>query len=469
MANNTTPKDKKILKTVSIRDTINPAPVHVFKTLYNTNFTQNDSQADIIWSDCQWEDNTPDKSIMNLLNQPENSNMMINYFPEASEIFRKDRLNENLHSMEATYTGHFDHIIPQSWSLPEEYKIFKAWTKSRDVENLRRSRSLICSPKVDAPASAMTSSTKNSLGLPGANGGSSVEINNTQGSETQDIESEEAISRRKSCILKRKLSSQEITDNFNKRPSLMVPQAQNSIENISLSNANLSNFEQYYIVKPNDAQRGCGIYITENPNRDLNKNSDCVVSEYIGNPMLVEGYKTDLRIHVLLASLNPLSIYIHHEGFLRMATVKYEKPNLKNSKELYMHLTNWSLNKLNENCPFEFSGKDFSPEESNDKLLRSLTHYKKHMHDLDPTGHLEAKTWDEIKRIVYKTIIASYTDLKTEYERVFGAGSLNSSSNGVNMAPKCFQLLGYDIMLDEDYKPWFIEIKEWVLSWAKTR
>jgi tubulin polyglutamylase TTLL5 len=55
----------------------------------------------------------------------------------------------------------------------------------------------------------------------------------------------------------------------------------------------------------------------------LNEGENYVVSQYIGNPLLVNGYKFDLRIYVALTSINPLRIYIYEEGLARFATCKY--------------------------------------------------------------------------------------------------------------------------------------------------
>jgi len=47
------------------------------------------------------------------------------------------------------------------------------------------------------------------------------------------------------------------------------------------------------------------------------------VCEYIDNPLLLDGYKFDLRIYVALTCINPLRIYVYEEGLVRLATVKY--------------------------------------------------------------------------------------------------------------------------------------------------
>lgn len=73
-----------------------------------------------------------------------------------------------------------------------------------------------------------------------------------------------------------------------------------------------------------------------------------IVSKYIWNPFLINGLKFDLRIYILLMSILPLRIYIYDEGLARFATEKYfvGQP-FQTSK--YMHLTNYSVNKLSKN------------------------------------------------------------------------------------------------------------------------
>ena len=75
-----------------------------------------------------------------------------------------------------------------------------------------------------------------------------------------------------------------------------------------------------------------------------------VVCEYVNNPLLIDGYKFDLRVYVALLSINPLRVYIYQDGLARFATQKYHlsvNGNLKQQK--YVHLTNYSLNKHNAN------------------------------------------------------------------------------------------------------------------------
>lgn len=71
-----------------------------------------------------------------------------------------------------------------------------------------------------------------------------------------------------------------------------------------------------------------------------------IMQRYLKNPLLLNGYKFDLRIYVLVTSVNPLEMFIYKEGFGRFSTVPFNlDPNDKANK--YIHLTNVSINKYN--------------------------------------------------------------------------------------------------------------------------
>jgi hypothetical protein len=74
-----------------------------------------------------------------------------------------------------------------------------------------------------------------------------------------------------------------------------------------------------WIVKPANLSRGRGIYIV-NDISDVNVEDLSIISRYICNPLLINGHKFDLRIYVLVASIDPLRIYVFKEGLARFAT-----------------------------------------------------------------------------------------------------------------------------------------------------
>jgi hypothetical protein len=83
---------------------------------------------------------------------------------------------------------------------------------------------------------------------------------------------------------------------------------------------------------------GRGIYLVQRDEElDLShsgessssSNSSWVVQEYVGNPFLIDGKKFDLRLYVLVTSVDPLCIYLFDEGLARFATSKCA-PNTAN-------------------------------------------------------------------------------------------------------------------------------------------
>lgn len=42
--------------------------------------------------------------------------------------------------------------------------------------------------------------------------------------------------------------------------------------------------------------------------------------DYISNPHLIHNYKYDLRVYVLITSIDPLRVYMYKDGLVRFAT-----------------------------------------------------------------------------------------------------------------------------------------------------
>lgn len=75
-----------------------------------------------------------------------------------------------------------------------------------------------------------------------------------------------------------------------------------------------------------------------------------VISRYVTNPLLINGHKFDLRIYVLVTSYDPLRVYVFKEGLARFASETYS--NNLDKENLFKHLTNYSINKKNDNFVF---------------------------------------------------------------------------------------------------------------------
>lgn len=71
------------------------------------------------------------------------------------------------------------------------------------------------------------------------------------------------------------------------------------------------------------------------------------MQKYIENPLLIDNLKFDLRIYVLLLGIDPLRIYMYKDGMARFSTEEYQPPKKGNLNNVFMHLTNYSINKNN--------------------------------------------------------------------------------------------------------------------------
>lgn len=76
-----------------------------------------------------------------------------------------------------------------------------------------------------------------------------------------------------------------------------------------------------------------------------------VVQRYLDKPLLVDNLKFDLRMYVVIIGLKEgeMKAFLANEGLARFCTTLYEKPDKDNMKQMFMHLTNFSLNKQSEN------------------------------------------------------------------------------------------------------------------------
>lgn len=73
-----------------------------------------------------------------------------------------------------------------------------------------------------------------------------------------------------------------------------------------------------------------------------------VVQRYLDNPLLVDKLKFDLRVYVVITGTSPINAFVCDEGLARFCTQEYEKPTMENLKNDFMHLTNYSINKMSD-------------------------------------------------------------------------------------------------------------------------
>lgn len=152
--------------------------------------------------------------------------------------------------------------------------------------------------------------------------------------------------------------------------------------------------EQCWILKPPARYRGEGIKLISKF-KHIPKNEPYVAQKYIPNPYLINDTKFDLRLYVLLTSVNPLRVYLYNDGLTRFASVKYSF-NFKNLDNHFMHLTNYSVNK--ENATYEINS-DAESRKGHKWTLKTLWKYLAE-HQVDVK-----KLKEEITDLVVKTVI----------------------------------------------------------------
>ena len=59
---------------------------------------------------------------------------------------------------------------------------------------------------------------------------------------------------------------------------------------------------------------------------------------------MINETKFDLRLYVLITSINPLRIYLYDDGLVRFASKPYSS-DTSTAHDVFTHLTNYSINK----------------------------------------------------------------------------------------------------------------------------
>ncbi|CAK1545623.1 unnamed protein product [Leptosia nina] len=191
-----------------------------------------------------------------------------------------------------------------------------------------------------------------------------------------------------------------------------------------------------WIIKPPASARGTGIKVVSRW-AQIPKKRPVVVQRYVSKPYLINGSKFDLRLYVLVTSVHPLRIYLYKDGLARFASVKYNS-ELTSLNDRYMHLTNYSINRLSKNYT---PNEDFAACEGHKWTLQTLFQYLKTDKNVDTEA-----LWTSIKDLVIKTIIS-------------GEASISSLTKAnITSRYNCYELFGIDVLLDEDLKPWLLEV-----------
>lgn len=190
-----------------------------------------------------------------------------------------------------------------------------------------------------------------------------------------------------------------------------------------------------WIVKPPALARGEGISVV-NKFSMIPKNKPLVVQRYVARPYLINGTKFDLRLYLLVTSINPLRMYLYDDGLVRFASNKYSNDS-KSVGDVYMHLTNYSINK---NSSTYTQNEDSESCQGHKWTLKSLWRH------FEAEGIDHSAVWEKVKDLMIKTVISAESPIN------------NAFNQNVASRYSCYELFGFDILLDSKLKPWLIEV-----------
>ncbi|NXC46139.1 TTLL9 polyglutamylase, partial [Penelope pileata] len=162
--------------------------------------------------------------------------------------------------------------------------------------------------------------------------------------------------------------------------------------------------------------------VTAYEQKDETQIETYVAQQYIENPYLIGGRKFDLRVYILVTSYIPLKAWLYRDGFARFSNTRF---TLNSIDDHYVHLTNVAVQK---------TAPDYDPEKGCKWMIQQLRQ------------HLTAKHGAGAVAVLF-----------ADMDNIF-IKSLQSVQKVIISDKHCFELYGYDILIDRDLKPWLLEI-----------
>lgn len=169
-----------------------------------------------------------------------------------------------------------------------------------------------------------------------------------------------------------------------------------------------------FIIKPDSGCQGRGIFLTQDLDR-VDPMESQVAQLYVQRPLLIEGFKFDLRLYVLVTSVIPLRVYAFKDGLTRFCTEEYARASGGNLGRRCMHLTNYAVNKSSEN----FVANDHADRDDlgSKRSLRWLLGWIAS----ERGGQEKADAlWRKMGEAITKTLVSVLPTLHREYLHTFG-------------------------------------------------
>lgn len=198
-----------------------------------------------------------------------------------------------------------------------------------------------------------------------------------------------------------------------------------------------------WIYKPRAGCSGIGIRLIQNGLDLTRETGTAVIQRYI-SPYLVDGYKFDFRLYILISKINPFTVYLYEEGLARFCSAPYVPPSSDNLNNLFGHLTNTAVN---------------IKSEDNENICRLASEVIKSI----PNGPI---VWNKIKQVVALTMIALLPQIIHNID-LYSLKSREKKNKPQkpphqNLSPidRYFHICGIDVLLNHRCEPFVLELND---------
>lgn len=204
-----------------------------------------------------------------------------------------------------------------------------------------------------------------------------------------------------------------------------------------------------FLIKPRDSSEGNGIRLLLESSDLGHADQQNIVQRYIARPLLLGGLKFDLRLYVLVKSLQPLDMWLCREGLVRFCTEQYETPTKRNLHKVTSFLTNYSLNKrapgyVHSDDAHGGSGSKRSLSSTMPLILEALA------------GMDEDEMWLRLQSVVLRGLLPLLPFL-LDAERQQRQRHRHGMQFDASAGPFFSQIMGVDVLLDNDGAAWLLE------------
>ncbi len=208
-----------------------------------------------------------------------------------------------------------------------------------------------------------------------------------------------------------------------------------------------------WILKTVGMSRGRGIRLVSAID-DIVYSETSVVQRYVDRPLLIDGgYKFDMRLYVLVTQFSPtLEAFVSSLGFFRIASRRYcsvTGPRASEPEHLYAHLTNTSISNASKKLS---SGGEAAADLRLDckwTLEEGREYLRRHF----PGVSWDKQVWPAICETILRVLYAVQDAIPPQHQ-----SSSSSAGIGIGPPPSTFELFGFDVLLDEHWTPWVLEV-----------